>query len=209
MIHPGASIVSTAFVNEREGAALAAGCSRRTRSWKTNEKMRHKNLKKIYQRIKMELRQFKTRRQLLQRKCRFKMKLFGRLSIFTWLAPVVAMKRERMKHSWLPSRDIDCTWKILKQFRSSIGRLRQRKVYKSVRHVQHDCLSSFDQSYHSFVAFLLPLPSSFLKPYNRDLRCDGSEKVAQNCKFGFVNLFRHYLSLCNFWKLAGLLRNWI
>ena len=30
------------------------------------------------------------------------------------------------------------------------------------------------------------------------LRRDGSENVAQNCKFKFVNLFRHYLSLCNF-----------
>ena len=31
---------------------------------------------------------------------------------------------------------------------------------------------------------------------------------SNNCKFKFVNLFRHYLSLCNFWKLAGLLGNW-
>ena len=32
----------------------------------------------------------------------------------------------------------------------------------------------------------------------QDLRRDGSENVAQNCKFKFVNLFRHYLSMCNF-----------
>ena len=32
VIHPGAAVVSTAFVNEREGAALAVCCSRRTRS---------------------------------------------------------------------------------------------------------------------------------------------------------------------------------
>ena len=46
-------------------------------------------------------------------------------------------------------------------FVSSFGRLRQKIVPKSVRHVQHDYFSSFNQSNHWYVA--LSLLSSFLK----------------------------------------------
>ena len=52
-------------------------------------------------------------------------------------------------------------------FTSSFDRLRQKIGLKSVPHVQHDCLSSFNQSNHWFVA--LTLPSSFFKLPNRDL----------------------------------------
>ena len=39
------------------------------------------------------------------------------------------------------------------------------------------------------------------------LQRDGSENVAQNCEFKYVNLFRPcYVSLFDFWKLAGLPR---
>lgn len=78
------------------------------------KKMWHENLKKIYQRIKKEHRQFKTWRKLLQRECHFKIERFGRLSAFTWLALMVIMKRQRMKHSWLPSHDIDSACNLKK-----------------------------------------------------------------------------------------------
>ena len=42
-------------------------------------------------------------------------------------------------------------------------RLRQKIALKSVPHAQHDYFSSFNQSYHWFVALSLPLLSSFLK----------------------------------------------
>ena len=32
----------------------------------------------------------------------------------------------------------------------------------------------------------------------KDLRRDSTEKMAQNCKFKFFDLFRHYVSLFNF-----------
>lgn len=41
------------------------------------------------------------------------------------------------------------------------ARIHQRILLKCVSHVQHDYLSSFNQSYNRFVS--LPLPTSFLK----------------------------------------------
>ena len=65
-------------------------------------------------------------------------------------------------------------WKILllgcrqnrkkENFTSSFGRLRQNISPKSAPHVQHDSVSSFNQSNHWFVALLLPSP--FLKLSN-------------------------------------------
>ena len=57
----------------------------------------------------------------------------------------------------------------------------------------------FSLSFHEFHV------SAFLGLIRElDLRRDGRENVAYNCKLKFVDLFRHYLSLRNFWKLAGL-----
>ena len=50
-----------------------------------------------------------------------------------------------------------------KNFTSSFVRLRQNIAPKSVPHVQHDYFSSFNQSNHWPVAFLVTLPSSNLK----------------------------------------------
>ena len=47
-------------------------------------------------------------------------------------------------------------------FTLPFGKPRQRIVRKSVPHVQHDYLSSFNQSNHWFVALILPFSSSFL-----------------------------------------------
>ena len=46
---------------------------------------------------------------------------------------------------------------------SNMKQLRQRIVLKCVPHVQHDYFSSFNQSNNWFVAFSLPLLSSFVK----------------------------------------------
>ena len=48
-------------------------------------------------------------------------------------------------------------------FTSSFGRLRQKIAPKSVPQVQHDYISSSNQSNHWFVTYSLPLLSSFLK----------------------------------------------
>ena len=48
-------------------------------------------------------------------------------------------------------------------FTPSFGRVVQNIKPESVPHVQHDYLSSFNQSNHGFVALTLPLPSSFPK----------------------------------------------
>ena len=48
-------------------------------------------------------------------------------------------------------------------FTPLFGRLRQKIPLKSVPHVQHDYFSSFNQSYHRFVALSFPFLSSFLK----------------------------------------------
>ena len=48
-------------------------------------------------------------------------------------------------------------------FTSSLCRGPQKYLLKSVRHVQHDYLWSFNQWYHCFAALLLPSPSSFLR----------------------------------------------
>ena len=45
----------------------------------------------------------------------------------------------------------------------SFGRLRQRIQLKCVPHMQHDYSSSFNQSYHCFLASSLRLPSSLIK----------------------------------------------
>ena len=45
----------------------------------------------------------------------------------------------------------------LEIFTLSFGKLRQGIVQKGVPHVQHDYLSSFNQSNHWFVALTLPL----------------------------------------------------
>ena len=48
-------------------------------------------------------------------------------------------------------------------FMSTIGRLRKQIAPKSVPHVQHDYLSSFNQSNNGFVVLSLLFLSSFLK----------------------------------------------
>ena len=48
-------------------------------------------------------------------------------------------------------------------FTWSFGRLCQRIVLKCVLHVQHDYISSLDQSGPCFLVWSLPLPSSLLK----------------------------------------------
>ena len=52
---------------------------------------------------------------------------------------------------------------VFKTFTLPFGRLRQRMLLKCVPHVQHDYISSFNQSNHCFPASSLPLPSSLLK----------------------------------------------
>ena len=52
-------------------------------------------------------------------------------------------------------------------FTSSLCRGSQKYLLKSVWHVQHDYLWSFNQWYHCFAALLLPSPSSFLKLPNQ------------------------------------------
>ena len=53
-------------------------------------------------------------------------------------------------------------------FTSSFGRLRQKIASKRLPHVQHDHISSFNQSNHQFVALSLPLTSSFLNSLVED-----------------------------------------
>ena len=99
-------------------------------------------------------------------------------------------------------------WKVTSWF----GRLRQRIAPKSVARVQHDYFSSFNKANHWFVALSWSLPSSFLKLPIREFKIYDvtvAKNVAQNCEFKFFNRFRHFVSLFNFWKLAGQPRNWI
>ena len=57
--------------------------------------------------------------------------------------------------------------RVVENYTSSFGRLRQKIALKSVPHVQHDYFSSFNQSYHWFVAFsFFKLPNSKIRDEN-------------------------------------------
>ena len=70
-------------------------------------------------------------------------------------------------------------WELIAETRSYILKWRSRCRLRRV------CLSK--------------LPNREFKIYDATV----AKNVAQNCKFKFFNLFRHFVSLFNFWKLAG------
>ena len=79
--------------------------------------------------------------------------------------------------------------RIVETFTSSFGRLRQKIGWKSVPHVQPDYFSSFNQSYHWFVA------SSFLKLPNSKIRDENTKR--------YIYISSNQSRLCNFavdWK---------
>ena len=74
----------------------------------------------------------------------------------------------------------------MKNFTSWFGRLHQNIAPKSVPHVQHDEISSFNESNHWFVALLLALLSSFLKLPNRELKQPRRRRQQERHKFTYL-----------------------
>ena len=70
---------------------------------------------------------------------------------------------------------------------SSLCRGSQKYLLKSVGHVQHDYLRSFNQWYHSFVALLLPSPSSFLK-LPREFTQPRRRRQQERHKFAYLTM---------------------
>ena len=120
--------------------------------------------------------EFKKLRRQLQGKRHIKIELFVKLSLLRLfhVDHVVQNRRSALSlawHEWFSCKGKQ--WKNYtasarcrhnlkyENFTSSFGRLRQNIAPKSVVHVQHDYLSSFNQSNHWFVA--LSLTSSNLK----------------------------------------------
>ena len=88
----------------------------------------------------------------------------------------------------------------MKNFTSWFGRLHQNIAPKSVPHVQHDDISSFNESNHWFVALLLPLLSSFLKLPKRELKQPRRHKFAYltTKKNSFVRFARAFFIFLHF-----------
>ena len=118
-----------------------------------------------------------TRRQR-QRKRRSKIKIWEMMTFLIGFFLASSRWQTTLKMDWSERRIIKYReWKImclmcvhvvvkpfnLENFKLSCGRLRQRIVLKCVPHVQHDYISSSNQSDHCFVASWLPLQLSLVK----------------------------------------------
>ena len=132
---------------------------------------------KICRRRLADCREFKKLRRLLQRKRHIKIVLCVRFRVMRLSRVDHAVQTRRSVlslalHEWFScrgkERKIFCLWLALSselqiwKFHVAFCRLRQQIATKSVRHVQHDYFSSFNQSNHWYVALSLTLPSSNL-----------------------------------------------
>ena len=119
-------------------------------------------------------REFKKLRRQVQGKRHNKIELCAKLSLLRLfhVDHVVQNRRSALSlawHEWFHNERFTtassrCRHNLkYENFTSSFARLPQNIAPKSVLHVQHDYLSSFNQSNHWFVALSLTLPSSNLK----------------------------------------------
>ena len=119
-------------------------------------------------------REFKKLRRQVQGKRHIEIKLCAKLSLLRLfhVDHVVQNRRSALSlawHEWFHNERVTtassrCRHNLkYENFTSSFARLRQNIAPKSVLHVQHDYLSSFNQSNQWFVGSSLTLPSSNLK----------------------------------------------